>query len=365
MDSGLQCAPYRALIVSRNCRKIGDYPTFGKNQEMWDKDMQMTTVEPFSEEQARALINLEQRYQVWMATERALATLPYDLRRKEVAGKSYLYEIADRSGNGKSLGAWSDELAAKFEAYRTEKASLKQRRDQSGERLAESGRLGRALRLPMLANAAGPILREADRRSLLGSHFLVVGTNAMIAYAVEAGGFIREAPDETDDFDLAWTAKQTEESERILWDMLKAVDETFTVNLERTFQARNAKAYEVEILVAPSRASTMSKTDRPRPVPLMEQEWLLLGQTVDRVVLCRDGSPARIVAPDPRYFALQKLWLGRQKKRNSLKRPKDLKQGAALLSAVKSAMPQFPMDEEFEYSLPRELAPLYNAWKIG
>lgn len=320
-------------------------------------------VDTFSEEQARALINLEQRYQVWMAAERALAALPYDLRRKEVAGKAYLYEIADRSGNGKSLGPWSGELEARFEAYRAEKASAKERREQSRERLDESGRLGRALRLPMLANAAGPILREADRRNLLGSHFLVIGTNAMIAYAVEAGGFIRGAPDETDDFDLAWTAQESENSERVLWDMLKAVDETFTINLERTFQARNAKAYEVEILVAPSRASTMSKTDRPTPVPLMEQEWLLLGRPVDRVVLCRDGSPARIVAPDPRWFALHKLWLGKQAKRNPLKRPKDLKQGAALLSAVKEAMPQYALDAAFERSIPKVLAPLYTTWK--
>jgi hypothetical protein len=325
--------------------------------------MEHMAVEPFSEEQARALINLEQRYQVWMAAERALAALPYDLRRKEVAGKTYLYEIADRSGNGKSLGPWSAELEAKFEIYRAEKASAKERRDQSRERLNESGRLGRALRLPMLANAAGPILREADRRDLLGTHFLVVGTNAMIAYAIEAGGFIREAPDETDDFDLAWTAQEAEDSERVLWDMLKAVDETFTVNLERTFQARNAKAYEVEILVAPSRASTMSKTDRPRPVPLMEQEWLLLGRPVDRVVLCRDGSPARIVAPDPRWFALHKLWLGKQAKRDALKRPKDLKQGVALLSAVKEAMPQYALDGEFERSMPTVLVPHYKAWK--
>src|SRR5690242_7645396 len=144
-------------------------------------------VAPFSEEQARALINLEQRYQVWMTAERALMALPYDLRRKEVAGRSYLYEITDRGGNGKSLGRWSNALAAKFEAYRLDKASAKERRDHSRERLDESGRLGRALRLPMLASAAGPILREADRRDLLGSHFLVVGTTAMIAYAVEAG----------------------------------------------------------------------------------------------------------------------------------------------------------------------------------
>lgn len=320
-------------------------------------------VAPFTDEQARALVNLEQRYDVWMGAERALAALPYDLRRKEVGGRSYLYEIRDRSGLGRSLGPWSSTLEAKFETYRTEKAAAKARRDGARAALDESGRLGRALRLPMLANAAGTILREADRRDLLGSHLLVVGTNAMAAYVVEAGGFIRGAPEETDDFDLAWSALEPAQSERVLWDMLKAVDETFTVNLERTFQARNAKAYDVEILVAPSRASTMYRADQPRPVPLPEQEWLLLGNSVDRVVICRDGTPARIVAPDPRYFALQKLWLGRQAKRDALKRPKDVKQGVALLDAIAEAMPQFPLDSAFEASLPGELAPLFGDWR--
>lgn len=323
------------------------------------------TLTPFSDEQARALINLEQHYQVWIEAERALAQIPYDLRRKEMGGHAYLYEIFDRSGNGKSLGAWSKEQETRLTAYRKQKGQLKQRRDTSRRRLEETGRLARALRLPMLANAAGPILREADRRGLLGSHFLVIGTNAVAAYAVEAGGFIRQAPEETDDFDLAWTATAADvrRGERVLWDMLKAVDETFTVNLERTFQARNSSAYEVEILVAPSRTDTMAKTDRPRPVPLPEQEWLLLGKSVDRVVICRDGSPARIVAPDPRWFALHKLWLGRQTKRSALKRRKDLAQGSALLDAVREAMPQFPLNKTFEGSLPKELLKLYRAWK--
>ncbi len=322
-------------------------------------------VRPFTDEQARTLINLEQRYEVWMGAERALGELPYDLRRKEVSGRSYLYEIRDRSGLGKSLGPWSVDLEAKFERYRADKAAAKVRRDGARAALDESGRLARALRLPMLANAAGPILREADRRNLLGSHLMVVGTNAMAAYAVEAGGFIREAPEETDDFDLAWSALEPARDERLLWDMLKAVDDTFTVNLERTFQARNAKAYDVEILVAPSRAGTMYRADQPRPVPLPEQEWLLLGKPVDRVVICRDGSPARIVAPDPRYFALQKLWLGRQAKRNALKRPKDIKQGQALLEAIGEAMPQFPLDGAFATNLPPELATLFAAWRAG
>lgn len=317
---------------------------------------------PFSDEQARALINLEQHYHAWMDAERLLASMPYDLRRKEVGGRSYLYEIADRSGNGRSLGPWSPENEAKFEAYRQDKAAAKERRDLGRSTLEETGRLCRALRLPQLPSPAGEILREADRRKLLGSHLLLIGTNAMVAYCVEAGGFIR-APDETADFDLAWSAITRDSNQQIIWEMLKAVDPTFTVNTERPFQARNKNAYEVEILVAPSRAQTMARTDKPMPVPLPEQEWLLQGRSVDRVVICRDGSSARIVAPDPRWFALQKLWMSEQPKRNSLKRNKDRLQGNALLEIIRGAMPQYKLDEEFELLLPDELKPLYDRWK--
>lgn len=324
----------------------------------------MSSVQPFSDEQLRTTLNLRQRYEVWIEAERVLASLPYDLRPKTVDGKVYLYEITNRTGNGRSLGRLNDELEFRLRAYREEKQTAQARRDGARPLLEESARLYRTLRLPLLSSGAGPILQECDRRKLLGSHLLVVGTNAMAAYAIEAASSIA-APDETEDFDLAWSALENEESETLLWDMLKAVDSTFTVNTERTFQARNAKAYEVEILVAPSRATTMGKSDRPRPVPLPEQEWLLLGRPVDQVVVCRDATPVRIVAPDPRWFALQKLWMSDKEKRNPLKRPKDRKQGIALLNAVREAMPQYPLDAAFESEIPEELLPWYQSWKSG
>ena len=321
----------------------------------------MAVIQPFSAEQERALINMRQRYDAWIEAERELYAMPYDLRRKKVGDYEYLYEIFDRSGNGKSLGAWDDEKQSQLEEYKATKNALKERRDGARDALGESSRIARALRLPLLSADAGPILREADKRSLLGSHLLVVGTNAMAAYALEAAGTFRDVPDETEDFDLAWTADEPEDGTQ-LWDMLKAVDPTFTINTEREFQARNAKAYEVELLVAPSRVQTLAGKDRPRPVPLPEQEWLLPGRRVDQVVPCRDGSPARIVAPDPRWFALHKLWLGAQAKRNPLKRRKDTVQGAALLDAVAEAMPHYSLGHEFVESLPDELKPYWEDW---
>jgi hypothetical protein len=317
---------------------------------------------PFSDEQARTLVNLEQAYRAWMEAEWRLAEIPYDMKRKQISGRSYLYEIHDRVGNGRSLGPWSPEQEARLNAYREDKRLNQAKRDGARERLAETARVARALRTPMLSTEAGEILRTADRQRLLGAVVLVVGTNAMPAYSLEAGGFIQDAPDETQDFDLAWSAEEQPDSQ-VIWKMLKAVDETYTVNMERPFQARNAKAYEVEVLAAPSRMATLAKRDRPRPVPLPEQEWLLQGRPVDRVVVCRDGSPARIVAPDPRWFALQKLWMSGQAKRNPLKRGKDQRQSVALLNTVHTAMPQYPLDAAFEAALPHELSPLYMEWK--
>ena len=61
-------------------------------------------VEPFSDEQARVIVNLDQAYQVWMETLRTLNDLPYNMRIKEVSGREYLYEVTDRLGTMKSKG---------------------------------------------------------------------------------------------------------------------------------------------------------------------------------------------------------------------------------------------------------------------
>jgi hypothetical protein len=216
--------------------------------------------------------------------------------------------------------------------------------------------------IPMLPTEAGKILREADRLRFLGEQAMVVGTNALIAYALEANGFIRDAPDTTINFDLALTGVEVGDDRPTLWKVLKEADTTYSVNTERPFQARNAKAYEVEILSAPSRVAGQAPKDRPRPVPLPEQEWLLMGRPVDRVVGVRDGEAARMVVPDPRWFALQKLWMAEKPERAAQKKPKDLKQGRALLDAVWLTMRHYPLNDAFYEELPAELRPHYEAW---
>lgn len=317
----------------------------------------------FSDEQARVIVNLDQAYHAWIDALRTLNDMPYNLRIKEVSGREYLYEITDRRGNMKSMGPLDPDKQAEFDQYKTAKAELKERLAGSKETLKEQANLYRALRLPMLPTEAGKILREADRLRLLGDQVMVVGTNALIAYALEANGFIRDAPDTTIDFDLALTSIDVDEDRATLWKVLKEADATYSVNTERPFQARNAKAYEVEILSAPSRIAGQAPKDRPRPVPLPEQEWLLNGRPVDRVVGVRNGEAARMVVPDPRWFALQKLWMAEKPARDAQKKPKDRKQGRALLDAVWLTMRHYPLNDAFYAELPEDLRPHYEGWE--
>lgn len=316
----------------------------------------------FSDEQARVIVNLDQAYQVWMDALRTLNDMPYNMRIKEISGREYLYEVTDRRGAMKSKGPLDSKKQVAFDQYKTEKAELKDRLALSKETLREQASLYRALRLPMLPAEAGKILREADRLRFLGEQAMVVGTNALIAYALEANGFIRDAPDTTLDFDMALTGVEAGEDRPTLWKVLKEADMTYSVNTERPFQARNAKAYEVEILSAPSRIGGQIAQDRPRPIPLPEQEWLLNGRRVDRVVGVRDGEAVRMVVPDPRWFALQKLWLADKPERNPQKKAKDRKQGIALLDAVWLAMRHYPIDDAFYEELPDALRPHFELW---
>jgi len=321
-------------------------------------------VQPFTDEQARCVANLAQQYDVWIEADSALAALPYNLVRKEVKGRSYLYELVDRLGNGKSLGPFDADAERKLADYQARKAQLKARVQGTSRTLETTARMYRALRLPLIDSPAGDILRAIDRRDFLGRRVMVVGTNAIPVYFMEANAFIVDMPDQTADFDLAWSSAEPAEDDELLFSILKDVDPTYTVNSERPFQARNAQAYEVELLVAPSKKDTLNRRERLRPVALPEQEWLLRGRPVEHVVVTRDLKSARIIAPDPRWFALHKLWMSEKPRRNPQKKPKDRKQGSLLLHAITLAMPHYPLDDAFISELPPELLTCFEDWRV-
>ena len=317
-----------------------------------------------SSEQLRILENLAVSYDTWMQARRAVPATENRLAWKARGDKEYLYSVRNRRGDGTSLGPRSvetEKLFADYEAHRAAKDAASARADATRAAMGDTIRMYRALRLPVIDSMAGKVARAADERGLLGSALMVVGTNTMAVYEIEARERFATGVDSTNDFDMTWAAR-----EKTAWaikagveapiiEMLKSIDDTFTVSTEKTFQVRNAESYEVEILIAPSIAASYPPRESIRPVPLPEQEWLLKGMPVAHVVLDRDALPAKIVAPDPRWMALHKRWLADKPGRSRLKVDKDRRQGELLWDAVKRTMPHYPIDDVFLGQLPPEL----------
>lgn len=90
-----------------------------------------------------------------------------------ISGREYLYEISDRFGNGRSLGPRSAVNEKRLDGYRKARADVDQRSRIAWDRVEQNARIGRALRLPAIAEPAGRILREFDLRGMLAPYLLV------------------------------------------------------------------------------------------------------------------------------------------------------------------------------------------------
>ena len=313
----------------------------------------------FTDEQLRAAINLADAYESWVPLARAEPAYSARMAWKTVSGRQYLYRVRDRMGNGTSLGPRGPETERIFADYQSAKSDLRDRVARLSPALDESAAVYRALRLPMIDSYAGRLLRELDLRELLGPVVLAVGTTATAAYQLEGASLFDSPAHATRDIDLTWVAERRPDGP-VLWEALKALDETFVVNQERSFQARNRDAREVELLVGPERADTV-ESEILHPLPLPEQDWLYRGRPLRRIVCGLDARPCALTVPDPRWFALHKRWLSDKPGRDPLKRPKDRNQAEAVWQVVRSRMPHYRIDDAFRQELPPELEAVFVA----
>lgn len=325
--------------------------------EIKDNFSKINIMQPLSQYALRALANLAQSYQTWVTNAKILA--PGRLAWKTVSGRDYLYRIVDGKGNGTSLGPRNASTEAAFTRWQ----AAKEQQPAVDTAIKIHVATCRAAGTPMLPEFAGKSLQSLDIAGLVGDNgLLVVGTNAVLAYAIEAQ--MRPPPEieATQDFDMTWVSTTPTPSSVVL-DALRRGDPSWVVNQERTFQALNKHADEFEILLPASLATTLKPTLMGfRSVPMDDHDWLLPGMRISHVLPCFGGIAARIEAPDPRWFALQKLWLADKPERNPLKKPKDRALGLAVLDLVAGHMPQFELDKNFLDELPDPLAPYFEQW---
>ena len=70
--------------------------------------------------------------------------------------------------------------------------------------------------------------------------------------------------------------------------------------------------------------------------PMAGIEWLLRAPQFEQTIVGGDGKPLRIVVPDPRAFALHKLWVSRRDNRDPLKRPRDVMHARIVANLIRT-----------------------------
>ena len=95
-----------------------------------------------------------------------------------------------------------------------------------------------------------------------------------------------------------------------------------------------------------------------RAADIEHLDWYLSAPKLRQIVIGEDGFPAPFTVPDPRVFALHKLWLSRQPGRDPLKKPKDREQALLVAELVMHYLPQLKFSKTELRMLPRTVARL-------
>jgi hypothetical protein len=311
-------------------------------------------VNPYDDAALRAAIDLRDAYDatilLWREQDQLLGRMTW----KTVSGYDYLYHVRGDAGHGTSLGRRSADTQARYEQFRTRKTSIKQTLAATEPDLRRAAAVYVALALPVLDSFTAKLLQHLDREQILGSTVMVVGTNAMPAYQLEAQMRLRQRIHATRDVDLAWREAK-KPGTALLWPALREHSPGIVINAERPFQAITQDRREIELLVAPSVFDALGG-EPFQAMPLPEQEWLLQGEPLRQVVTGLDRTPTALIVPDPRYFALHKAWLADKPGRDPLKRPKDRNQAALVWLWLQESMPRFPLDQAFRDTLSSDQA---------
>ena len=329
---------------------------------------------PFRSDSGQVIANLEAAYDQWHAARQALAALPTSMFWQSKGDVDYLAVKQGSYDSATTKGVRSAETQALFEAFTADKELAKKRSTEADTLIEQRALQYRALRLPVMLDKQGELLRALDVAGLLRNDLLVVGTNAFAAYEMLCGVKFPAGNEPTQDFDLAWCRGSSvslaslvpdsdAQGRKSLMAVLQSIDSTYRLNPKKPYQAINSAGYEVELLAAPSRAP-LPKSEAFEPmVSLVEQEWLLGGRAAFVVLATQRHRACPLYVPDPRWMAVHKLWLAKKPERNAQKKPKDARQGNVLLDACRYFLTDtYPLDIDFVLALPAELRELFNEW---
>ncbi len=271
-------------------------------------------------------------------------------------GHNYLIRTTTRATQ-KSLGPESPKTTAIYEKFTAGKRQVEERRQGLRKALEMNQRLNRALFVRRMDDKIIDILNGLHAAGL-EDNFTVVETNALYAYETAAGVRIEERHLATNDRDLLWDnrrrlslAIKEGPLERRLIGLLKKIDKSFELLPGQLYTAVNKDGYEVDII---GRVGAGSDKEPGQVTGHEDDFWAVTGRNADwvlsapkfkEIVVGANGRMARMVTVDPRAFALFKLWMMQDKKRDPLKRTRDGNQAKVVIGLINERLPQLSFDD--------------------
>jgi hypothetical protein len=325
----------------------------------------MSKLKELSAEQRRIAVDIAQLYEHLLELDAERKAFRGGLYWKIVAGSDYLVRTTGPHRGNRSLGPRSPETEKAYREFTETKRDLDARIKSINEEIARQAKFCVAAGVNRVPRLAADIVRSLDSSGLLGSHLIILGSHAMYAYEMAAGVQLKAGLLQTEDLDTLLNTKSEIElagSMRSagLLGILQDVDATFEPQRKRSFRAVNAKGFMVDLIRAPiDSASGLALTSIGSGHDLIADqlrglEWLTAFPPMTQIVIADNGFPVRFVVPEPRLFALHKLWVSLQPTRDPIKRKRDLHQAEAV---VQLALDYFNLsfDDAAIKALPAEL----------
>lgn len=287
---------------------------------------------------------------------------------KTVRGRDYLYRKSADAWH--SLGARSPETEQTYDRFQTGRASIKARVASLDDAIRQMAPVNRAMRLGRVPWVAARLVRKLERKRLLGSAVSVVGTHALFAYERMAGGHFHSSQVATQDIDLLYDARarlgliSPAARDEGLEGLLRQVDDSFQTVAPGGYRAVNAKGFMVDLISPmpsePARPIDSRRIGRnPDDMTAAEIEglqWLQNCPQLSQIVIDERGYPLELHVPDPRAFALHKLWVSERPDRDRAKARRDAAQARAVSALVRTYLPQLSFDDDASLSaLPESL----------
>jgi len=322
----------------------------------------------FNERQSKQYVDTVQLYEAFGKAQIQVKHYEGSMHWKNAKGKHYLFHAKGGRGSGKSLGLRTKQTEQIYTEFSQAKVTAKKSFKELQSRIKEQAATNRAVKLGRVPNIVTAILRQMD----MGRNIEVVGTNAMYVYEFMSAARFDSALLATGDMDILWNAqsqlrlKAKMESKGLLG-LLRTVDKSFkTVFSANSFRAINEDAYYVDLIKPTANPpwknelSKLSKGDELVAAEIDSQRWMVSSSRVSEVVIGLDGYPATMVAPDPRSFALHKLWLSQQLDRDPVKKIRDRSQCFAVVELLERYLPQYKFNEKQLQMFPKKVRNLFK-----